>query len=345
MSRAEHDIDRVLAETLAQERMPEDLAQSTLAFIHRKAASQAVSPADAVRTAPSPARASVSNAGAQAAISPAAAMAQAPQSNPSGAVDQDDGVVAFRPYKKRRMSRRRFVQLMAACLAIGSLGAGAVALAGETTKVALGGDNSIELGINRWGTVTRADASSAELAAQLDSLDLVGLDYASALCALSEDYDLQAMLLENELLVIDVTGTDATQRSDVLAYCQASSETFSCKTMCMASESGIQQEAQAHDMSVSHYAMYLKISEIDPTITVETCRAMSMRQLRTLLAQTQQNAGLPVDDEEALQDAGGKHGAGGGHGMGGGMGRGKGAGMGMGHGNGGHAAEGEDGAA
>ena len=199
----------------------------------------------------------------------------------------------------------------------------------------------------------------------------MGKSCTEALEIISADADLQQTMADEGMLVINVSSSSDSQQQGVLSQCETASESFSCETTCMASRASLHDEAAANGMGAARYSVYLQIAQIDPSVTVEQCQDMSMRQLRDLLAQVQAQANAAGNSENSgnLASSNGEDGtdtgaasssadvsgaadttdtatsstadatalseeAGSGHGMGKGMGGGMGHGAGRGQGNG-----------
>lgn len=361
MSRQHRDMERLLGQTLPRERMPEGLAAQTMDFIRQARQQQAEERADERPAEPS--------AMADNAITFERARADRPQAQVPQA--QAMQVHAGAARHRRRLPRRRVVQLLAACLVAASLTVGTLAVANETAQVEVGGTSSIELGLNRLGVVVRVDASDPDLDSQAEGLGLVGKSCTEALEIISADADLQQTMADEGMLVINVSSSSDSQQQGVLSQCETASESFSCETTCMASRASLHDEAAANGMGAARYSVYLQIAQIDPSVTVEQCQDMSMRQLRDLLAQVQAQANAAGNSENSgnLASSNGEDGtdtgaasssadvsgaadttdtatsstadatalseeAGSGHGMGKGMGGGMGHGAGRGQGNG-----------
>lgn len=185
---------------------------------------------------------------------------------------------------RRRISRRRFVQLMAACLAVGVVGAGGFALAEETGQVELDGQTSVELGVNRWGSVVRVVAQDPELAARLDSLQLLGVSCSEALARITNDTQARnAIAGDQEVAIVAVCG-NASQQQTLLADCALAADTFGNGSFCSAATGETQAAAQKAGMGIARYEIYLRIADLDPSVTLDDCRDLSMCELRTLLA-------------------------------------------------------------
>ncbi len=325
---ADDALDLLVKDAWDRERMPEGLAAATLDFIHRSAQERGEERRPALHLVDGPAQ------------TPPAASPSAP-SSPSAPARR----------RRRRPPMRRIAQLLAACLVVGALAAGSFALAAETAQVHVDGGGSIELGLNRWGRVVRAESSDPDLDGALDNLGVVGMSCADALEALSSDDEVnQSLSSDGEAVVLTVSCDDEGQLDATMIDCEGAAAGFGHGAMCMAADGETRAAAQESGMGLGRYSVYLEIQALDPNITLDDCRNLSMRELRDLLAEVQAEAehadggsqdqshgttASPASDaatsDEVASDGGtssegqcqnGGHGRGNGHGKGMGGGRG-----------------------
>ena len=214
--------EQALNELLFNERMSEDLAQATMARIRAAREAEAHSTKE---TAP----------------------AHEAEAHPP--VHQDwrvlDGASSSSPVRTAptrktpaHPARRHFVQLMAACLAVGCAGAATFAFAHETAQVELGEADRVQLGLNRWGTVVRVSCADASLQQAVQDLSLAGLPYEDALARLMADEAVLSELSGAEGLLVVVESPNQSQEQDVLSGCRRVAEGASCKAMCRSARQG-----------------------------------------------------------------------------------------------------------
>ena len=263
--------EQALNELLSNERMPEGLAQATMARIRaaREAEARSVECTEPVSA----------NSGAEAIAASGTSMDKSPSdehadgdvrahitrlasdnvwrvsTEPAHEAEvhsparQDwhvlDGIpsnasVRTAPARKTpaRPTRRHFIQLMAACLAVGCAGAATFAFAHETARVELGETTRVQLGLNRWGTVVRVSCADANLQQAVQDLGLAGLPYEDALACLMEDEAVLSGLSGAEGLLVVVESPNQSQEQDVLNGCRRVAEGASCRAMCRSARQG-----------------------------------------------------------------------------------------------------------
>ena len=214
--------EQALNELLSNECMPEGLSQATMARIR---------------------------AAREAEARPTKETAPAHEAEAHPPVHQDwrvlDGASSSSPVRTATArktpahpTRRHFVQLMAACLAVGCAGAATFAFAHETAQVELGEAARVQLGLNRWGTVVRVSCADADLQKAVQDLGLFGLPYEDALARLMEDEAVLSELSGAEGLLVVVESPNQFQEQDVLSGCRRVAEGASCKAMCRTARQG-----------------------------------------------------------------------------------------------------------
>ncbi len=282
-----------LTKILQNETMPTGSIASTLALVHGRASTRQVEkePEGAVEEGPT------------LAVVPDR---HTPHSQQAG-----------RPKTKRRP---RFAQLLAACLVAVALTAVGVASATETGQMAIEGRASAELGVNCWGRVVRVWSGDADVETQLKNLNLIGLGCGEALSRIAEH---DGELFSDTHGVALVASCDsASQRQTLLQDAEGASALFGEDTSCSSYDGATRREAQEAQMGLARYAVYQEITALDPSVTLEQCRDLSMRQLQDMLDALREG-------RDAEANSGLDHGRGqGGAGMGRGQGMGNGAGYG-----------------
>lgn len=239
----------------------------------------------------------------------------------------------------RSSSRSRFRNFglaLAACLALVAVGIGGFKLyTTETAYIGIDINPSIELSINCFDRVVsqRAVNDDGELA--LADISLVGKTYDEAMATLSESEPFMASLSSNGYVEISVTSDNTKQTEKLSQESDRYIASWPCEGSCHSVSSGDRAAAVEAGMGVNRYKAALQLMELDPSVTLDECRSLSMRVLRDRIVA----AGGTVDDNHghdhgATDSSSQGSGSGMGNGQGGGQGQGSGSGMGDGQGNG-----------
>ena len=192
------------------------------------------------------------------------------------------------PAKKRRKP----IFLAAAFAAAACFIAAAVGIFATSSQITAYVDidinPSLELGINRFGTVVSAEGVNEDGAAVMAALDtegviLTGLSYEAAAEQLAVSNTLGAYLDEGafaQFSVVCDNDAQATQLQQATENCFA---TLPCAASCQRATAEDHQAAQDVGMGVGRYQAACQLMEKDSSYTLEECSHMTMRQLRDAL--------------------------------------------------------------
>lgn len=214
--------------------------------------------------------------------------------------------------RTRMLTFRRAVAALAACLVLALAGIGGFAYAQPTAYVGIDVNPSIELGVNRFGIVVEAEALNGDGEALLDAVSLTGQAYADALSNLTQSEAFSPYAQEDSYLEISVTSDDGRQAEDIRRQSDACLSALPCRGSCHAVDGETRSAAASAGMGVNRYRAALELIELDPSVTLEECSNLTMRELRDRIA-----ACSPEDNGAGSSK--GHHGEGGGHGAKGAM--------------------------
>ena len=211
--------------------------------------------------------------------------------------------------RARIIPLRRAAAALAACLALAFAGFGGFAYAQPTTYVGIDVNPSIELGVNRFGIVVRVEALNGDGESLLDAVSLTGRGYADALSLLTQSDAFSPYAQEDSYIEISVTSDDARQAEAIRQQSDACLSALPCRGSCHAVDEGTREAAVSAGMGVGRYRAALELVELDPSVTLEECASLSMRELRDRIA------ALSSGDSEGRGSGNGQHGHGGGGGQ------------------------------
>lgn len=236
-----------------------------------------------------------------------ACVSEAAEQKPTSPESQDRA-----PSKRaahRIITFRRAVAALAACFVVALVGVGGFAYAQPTAYVGIDINPSIELSVNRFGIVVKAEAINDDGDALLDAVSLTGRGYSDALALLTQSEAFSPYAQEDAYVEISVTSDDSHQAKDIRKQSDACLSELPCQGSCHAVSESTREEATAAGMGVGRYNAALELIELDPDVTLEECAGLTMRELRDRIA-----ALSPGEGNEMYG-----HGNGGGHGGKGGM--------------------------
>lgn len=220
---------------------------------------------------------------------------------------------------------RRLGLAIAACMALIAIGFGGFSVySAETAHIGIDVNPSIELGVNRFDCVVSERAVNEDGRQVLEQVTLVGKSYDEAMAALSQSELFMSYVGEDAYIEISVTSDDASQAESLTRASDAYLQTLPCHGSCHTVSGENRDEALAAGMGVGRYNAALELMELDPTVTLDECKSMTMRELRDRIVAA---GGDPSDAESGMEEHRGQgSGAGSGsgsgnHGQGSGSGR------------------------
>lgn len=230
--------------------------------------------------------------------------------------------------------RKRFALLAAAaCFVLALVGCFRV-YTEPTAYVDIDINPSIELGINRFDRVISTKALNDDGAAVLGEVSVWGLPYEEACTKLQSSEAFSSYLQPESYMEIVVVAQDGQQLSTLQDQSDAYLQTLPCEGSCASASEAEHEEAQQAGMGVGRYQAAQTLLELDPTLTLEDCSSMTMRELRDHIAAHESESGDEASAHTDSHGQGSGNGATEGHGQGQAAGQGSGQGMGQGAGSG-----------
>lgn len=151
-----------------------------------------------------------------------------------------------------------------------------------TSVISIDVNPSLELGVNRFDKVVSVEGYNKDGKILADSVDVKYENYKSAVDEIINTDTIQKCLAENELLSITVIGDNEDQKGKILSdmeQCTSGNENMSCH----ASNSEDVHEAHDHGISYGKYQAYLELKKLDPEITLDEVKGMTMREIQNLI--------------------------------------------------------------
>lgn len=182
-----------------------------------------------------------------------------------------------------------------------------------TSVISIDINPSLELGVNRFDRIISVNGINADGKALADTVDLKYQKYADAVERLLENRDIAALLSDNEVLTITVTGSSEVQSVKIFTELKTCTSGHGNVHCYMSSQ---EESAAAHEsgLSCGKYRAFLQLKALNPDITPEEVQGMTMREIQDLierLSKDNPNVTLPDSEQES-----GHHGSSDGHGNG-----------------------------
>lgn len=200
--------------------------------------------------------------------------------------------------------RRRLA--VAACLVVALVAAGGWAWLTPTATISVDVNPSVELGINRFDRVVSARGVNDDGRALLSEVDVWGATYDEAVDRLLASSNVSTLLAEGgqaEVTVVDQGDSDQCAR--LLAGVEACASEHE-NTHCHGADEDDVSAARDVGLSYGKYRLLLEIQELDPSVTADDVRDLSMREMLDLLeslggsdaADDEADAGAESDDHD-----------------------------------------------
>lgn len=188
-----------------------------------------------------------------------------------------------------------------------------------TAEISIDINPSIEMDINRFDRVISVSDFNEDGRQLSHTLDVKYKSYTDAVEQILRNDAIAALLSENEVMTITVVGPDGRQAAEILSEIEACTAAQR-NTYCYFALSDEVSAAHEAGLSCGKYRAFLELQTLDPKITPEAVRGMTMREIRELMDSLSADGG-----NDALSGGwGGGRGHGGGRGdgwRGGGAGR------------------------
>lgn len=199
----------------------------------------------------------------------------------------------------------------AACLALVLVGVGVTtALRQPAAYVGIDVNPSLELAVNRLGTVVGAEALNDDGARVLDAVALDGRPYEEALADLAASPALAPYVGEGSLLEVSIASDDASLADLLDAQTAAALASLPCEHASARVGAEVHEHAASAGMGMARYQAAQELLALDDTLTLEDCASLSMRELRDRIDAC---AGHGADGTDDGHGDGTAQGHGGGH--------------------------------
>lgn len=201
-----------------------------------------------------------------------------------------------RGYKYRRLAA------VFACLLFVMFGRGGYSLYFTPVyAVSVDVNPSIELGINRFDKVISVDTYNEDGYILMSSMNVRFLDYRDALEKILADEGMEQYLAQNPLITIAVCGTNEQKNDEMLANLAACTTSYE-NVHCSSGSSDEAAGAHSAKMSCGKYKAFLELQSLDPDITAEDVRNLSVQQIRDMINVRSKGMGNPTHNGNTDQE-------------------------------------------
>lgn len=168
------------------------------------------------------------------------------------------------------------------CMILLSAGTGYSVCLTSAFTISIDVNPSIELGINRFNKVVSVDTYNEDGYAVMSAIDVYYWDYKDALEQILADNGMKEYIAQNQLIAITVFGMNEDKNSEMLDNVAAST---ACYANVRCSSGNPKEVTAAHEagMSFGKYKAFLELQALDPDITAEDIRGLTMRQIWNMI--------------------------------------------------------------
>ncbi|HHT16018.1 MAG: anti-sigma-I factor RsgI family protein [Christensenellales bacterium] len=138
---------------------------------------------------------------------------------------------------------------------------------------------SIELNVNRLDRVVSVEALNPDGEKVLSEVKLLNLHYESAVETLLNSASMQPYLSDESFISVTVAGKTERKSLEMQSAITSGSYAKRANFHCQIGKKEDVSAAHALGLSFGKYRMYLKLRELDPTITPQEAGNLSMRQM------------------------------------------------------------------
>lgn len=139
---------------------------------------------------------------------------------------------------------------------------------------------SVQLELNREDQVIGAHGLNEDGDALLAAAPIDGMFYEQALRALMGSDAASGFLGEDPFIELSISSDDQRQERTLKDMSERYLASIPYDGACRGVSSDIYEEAHSHGMGCGRYSVALELMELDPTLSLEECSDMSMRELR-----------------------------------------------------------------
>ncbi len=181
----------------------------------------------------------------------------------------------------------------------------------QTSVISIDINPSFELNINRFNRVISINYYNDDGRKVTNDLDIQFMDYKSALNVILKADSIISYLDQDEILSISVAGRNEQESIEILDNIETCIPKHQNHCCDMGNYDDV-SEAHAAGLSVGKYRAFLELQKVDPDITVDDVRDLTMRQIRDLIG----DSSCKIHSGNENDGHGNGHGKGKGHGHG-----------------------------
>lgn len=187
---------------------------------------------------------------------------------------------------RRQVRPLRYAAAVFGCLLLLLLGAGGYTMyAAPVAAISIDINPSMEWEVNRFDRVVSVTCYNKEAERTVGRLHLKHRKYDEAISALLIEMERSGYLTEDGMVNISVISEDQNKSTEMQNRAAQCAGQYCSNVSCHAGNSADMAAAHESGLSFGKYQAFLKLQELDPSVTAEDVRGMCMRQIQELIDQ------------------------------------------------------------
>lgn len=207
----------------------------------------------------------------------------------------------YRKYKFFSYKQAAMIMLCFLFIILGHKGYSAYFTSVSTISIDV--NPSIELDINQFEKVIDVKSYNEDGDIIISDINIRFSDYREALMLLLQNENITQYLTQEQLVVITVFGADEKRNTEMLTDLTTCTGSYR-NVQCCAGNSDEVAEAHSLGLSYGKYKAFLELQTLDPNITIEDIRVLTMRQIRDMINARLNDADNPIPDSDTTKNRG-----------------------------------------
>lgn len=208
-------------------------------------------------------------------------------------------------YRKKRTSMYRAYIPAVICMAVFLIAGGYWMYFLPTVEIQVDINPSIELAVNRFDKVVSLEGKNEDGKELARELDVRFLDYEEAVNRILETDQITDLLEQDEIASVVVVGEKEKQCKSILSSLESVTENQS-NVDCYFASTEEAAEAEKAGLNYGKYKAYLELKELDPDVTTEEVKNMSMKEIRNRIQELTSQEGESDQSETSHNNGQGK---------------------------------------
>lgn len=213
-----------------------------------------------------------------------------------------------RGHAKHRYRTRRWVMAVMACVIFLVFGGGGYFVYFTPVyAISVDVNPSLELGINRFDRVVSVEGYNEDGKSLASVLKLRYLDYRDALEKMLENEKMAQYMEEDQFVSITVLGNSKEKSDEMLENVSSCTIESHENVHCFSGDSKEAEAAHGSGMSLGKYNAYLELKKLEPSVTEEEVKELSMCQIRDWIERLSGDGEIPNSSDSTEHSSGEEH--------------------------------------